>query len=79
MTTTVLLLAAVALVVVGCAVYLLRTRTPTSLEDGIEGFAREMRALAPERTPAVGMGGAPAPAPPADPGPPPASGGERKG
>ena len=43
------LAAAVLLSVVGCAILLLRHRRPTSLEHGVDTFATQMRALAPER------------------------------
>ena len=42
---------AVALSVVGSLVLWLRYRQPSSLEHGIDEFAREMRALAPGRPP----------------------------
>ena len=41
------LLLAVVISVVGSAVLYLRSRTPTSLEAGIDNFQREMQALAP--------------------------------
>ena len=47
------LVAAVLLSVVGCAILLLRHRRPTSLEHGVDTFATQMRALAPERRPVV--------------------------
>lgn len=43
------LIAAVALSVIGCAVFLLLHRKPTSLEHGIRSFSKEMAALSPER------------------------------
>lgn len=49
MTSILFLVAALVLSLVGCAVFLLRHRKPTSLEYGIEAFSREMAALAPER------------------------------
>ncbi len=49
MTSVLFLVAAVVLSLVGCAVFLLRHRKPTSLEYGITSFAREMAALSPER------------------------------
>jgi hypothetical protein len=44
---------AVVISVVGSGVLYLRSRTPSSLEAGIDNFRREMQALAPrdERTP----------------------------
>ena len=41
------LLIAVVISVVGSTVLYLRSRTPSSLESGIENFRREMQALAP--------------------------------
>jgi len=41
------LMIAVVISVVGSAVLYLRSRTPTSLEAGIDNFQREMQALAP--------------------------------
>lgn len=41
------LMIAVVISVVGSAVLYLRSRTPTSLESGIDNFQREMQALAP--------------------------------
>jgi len=41
------LMIAVVISVVGSAVLYLRSRTPTSLESGIDTFRREMQALAP--------------------------------
>ena len=46
-----LLLAAV-IIVVGCGILYLRSRTPSSLEAGIDNFRREMQALAPRDEPA---------------------------
>ena len=43
------LLAALVLSVVGCAILVLRHRTPTSLEHGVDSFGRQMEALVPER------------------------------
>ena len=50
MSGLVFLLAALGLSVVGSIVLWLRHRQPTSLEQGIDDFSREMQALAPERT-----------------------------
>ncbi len=50
MTSILFLVAAVVLSVVGCAVFLLSHRKPTSLEHGIHSFSREMDALSPSRT-----------------------------
>ena len=50
MTSILFLVAAVVLSVVGCAVFLLGHRKPTSLEHGIHSFTREMDALSPHRT-----------------------------
>ena len=58
------LVAAVVLSVLGCAVLLLRHRRPTSLEHGVDAFATQMRALAPERS-AVEPGARPDRSPPA--------------
>jgi hypothetical protein len=41
------LMIAVVISVVGSAVLYLRSRTPSSLEAGIDNFRREMQALAP--------------------------------
>ncbi len=41
------LLIAVVISVVGSTVLYLRSRTPSSLDSGIENFRREMQALAP--------------------------------
>ena len=41
------LMIAVVISVVGSAVLYLRSRTPSSLESGIDNFRREMEALAP--------------------------------
>ena len=41
------LMIAVVISVVGSSVLYLRSRTPTSLESGIDTFRREMQALAP--------------------------------
>jgi hypothetical protein len=41
------LMIAVVISVVGSAVLYLRSRTPSSLESGIDNFRREMQALAP--------------------------------
>ena len=49
MSGLVFLLAALALSVVGSIVLWLRHRQPTSMEQGIDDFSREMQALAPER------------------------------
>jgi hypothetical protein len=53
-----LLYVAVAILVatVISAWYVLRHRKPKSLEAGIESFSRELKALAPERTPEPGRG-----------------------
>ncbi|MEX2658255.1 MAG: hypothetical protein WD232_01060 [Acidimicrobiales bacterium] len=48
MTSILFLLVAVVLSVLGCTLFLLRHRKPTSLEHGIDSFSREMRALSPE-------------------------------
>ena len=48
MTSILFLVAAVVLSVVGCAVFLLRQRKPSSLEHGIDSFSREMEALSPQ-------------------------------
>lgn len=48
MSGLVFLLAALALSVVGSLVLWLRHRQPTSLEQGIDDFSREMQALSPE-------------------------------
>lgn len=50
MTSILFLVAALVLSVVGCALFLLSHRKPTSLEHGIDSFSREMDALAPQRT-----------------------------
>jgi len=47
----VFLLAALALSVVGSLALWLRQRQPTSFDQGIEDFSREMKALAPPSTP----------------------------
>lgn len=49
MSSIAFLFVAVVLSVVGCSLLLLRHRKPTSLEDGIDSFRREMRALAPDK------------------------------
>lgn len=49
MSGLVFLLAALALSVVGSLVLWLRHRHPTSMEQGIDDFSREMQALAPQR------------------------------
>ena len=49
MSGLVFLLAALALSVIGSVVLWLRHRQPTSMEQGIVDFSREMQALAPER------------------------------
>ena len=49
MSGLVFLLAALALSVIGSVVLWLRHRQPTSMEQGIDDFSREMQALAPER------------------------------
>ena len=41
------LMIAVVISIVGSLVLYLRSRTPTSLESGIDNFRREMQALAP--------------------------------
>lgn len=51
MTSILFLLGAVGLSVVGCSLFLLRQRKPTSLEHGIEAFRRQMQALSPVRDP----------------------------
>ncbi|HLY81470.1 MAG TPA: hypothetical protein VKQ71_00725 [Acidimicrobiales bacterium] len=43
--------------------YVLRHRKPKSLEAGIESFSRELKALAPERTPEHGRGARSTPTP----------------
>ncbi len=48
MSGLVFLLAALALSVVGSLVLWLRHRQPTSMEQGIDDFSREMQALSPE-------------------------------
>jgi len=48
-TSILFLLAALVLSVIGCAVFLLRHRKPSSLEHGIDSFSREMDALSPDR------------------------------
>lgn len=50
------LLAALGLSVVGSLVLWLRQRQPTSFDQGIEDFSREMRALAPPAVPPPGPG-----------------------
>ena len=55
MSNLLFLLAAVVLSVVGCAVFLLRHRKPTSVEHGLASFSRQMQALAPDR-PAASRG-----------------------
>ena len=47
MTPIAFLLLALVISVVGSAVLYLRSRTPSSLESGIDNFRREMQALAP--------------------------------
>lgn len=42
---------AVSISIVGALVLYARNRKPTSLEAGIEGFRRELRALDPEQRP----------------------------
>ena len=49
MTSILFLVAAVVLSLVGCALFLLSHRKPTSLEHGIHSFSREMDALSPHR------------------------------
>ncbi len=49
MTSVLFLLVAIGLSVVGCSLFLLAHRKPTSLEHGIDAFRAEMRALAPDR------------------------------
>lgn len=44
---------AVLVTMVGSLVILLRNRRPRSLESGVEEFARELRALAPEPAPSA--------------------------
>ncbi len=51
MSGLVFLLVALALSVVGSVVLWLRHRTPSSITHGIDEFSREMRALAPDRSP----------------------------
>ncbi len=64
MTSILFLVAAVVLSLVGCAVFLLRHRKPTSPEHGIRSFAREMAALSPERrSPVPRRGRGPTPGP----------------
>ena len=58
MTSILFLVAAVVLSIVGCALFLLSHRKPTSLEHGIHSFSREMHALSPERTSAPPRRGA---------------------
>ena len=53
MSAVAFLVAALVLSVVGCAILLLRSRRPTSLEHGVDAFSTQMRALAPERRPVV--------------------------
>lgn len=48
------LLAALTLSVVGSLVLWLRHRQPTSLDQGIDDFSREMQALAPPSVPRTG-------------------------
>jgi hypothetical protein len=43
---------AVFVTVLGSLIMVLRNRRPRSLESGVEEFARELRALAPEPAPA---------------------------
>jgi hypothetical protein len=43
------LIGAIALSIVGSVALWLRTRPPTSFESGIDDFARQRRALSPER------------------------------
>lgn len=43
---------AVLVTVLGSLIMVLRNRRPRSLESGVEEFARELRALAPEPPPA---------------------------
>jgi hypothetical protein len=62
-TSLAFLLAAVVLSVVGCGLFLLRHRKPTSIDSGIDRFRRELRALAPEASTAI----AARPAPPSGP------------
>lgn len=54
MSGLVFLLAALALSVIGSLVLWLRHRQPTSLEQGIDDFSREMQALSPEAPPLPG-------------------------
>lgn len=64
MTSILFLVAAVVSSLVGCAVFLLRHRTPTSPEHAIRSFAREMAALSPERrSPVSRRAGGPTPGP----------------
>lgn len=51
MSGLVFLLAALALSVVGSLVLWLRHRQPTSVNQGVDDFSREMQALAPPSTP----------------------------
>jgi len=44
---------AVFVTVLGSLIMVLRNRRPRSLESGVEEFARELRALAPEPAPAT--------------------------
>ncbi len=48
-TSVMFLLVAIGLSVVGCSLFLLAHRKPTSLEHGIDAFRAEMCALAPDR------------------------------
>ncbi|CAN5127269.1 hypothetical protein BH24ACT1_BH24ACT1_12920 [soil metagenome] len=54
MSGLVFLLAALALSVIGSFVLWLRHRQPTSLNQGIDDFSREMQALAPPSMPRAG-------------------------
>jgi hypothetical protein len=63
-TSVAFLLAAVVLSVVGCAIFLLRQRKPTSIEHGIDSFSREMQALAPDPSAVVRARPAAPPEPP---------------
>lgn len=48
MSSVLFLVAAVGLSILGCALFLVRQRKPTSLEHGISSFTQEMRALSPD-------------------------------
>jgi hypothetical protein len=51
MNAAVFLLIAVVVATVGSFVAVMRNRTPTSVESGIDDFRREMQALAPRPDP----------------------------